>query len=453
MTPAPGVTVRGLLDSRPDALGLSLELLAGAAGLDRRITSPHVQKTGLALAGFQEYLQAGPRADLRRERDPVSREPRRGRAGSRALGSRSRSTFPACSITGGFTPPPELVGRGRARRPAGAADAGRDADRDRQADVHPRRLARRAHGHARRAHGHPRPRRAHRRGERHRQERVRARPDRSRAPAGGRRHRGDPAARRNHPHRHVPRADAPSHGAARRSASSTSRTCSASPRRGRRSASNWSCSSSAGIRLASTSGSASTTSSSRCSGFAVPLIRMPVAPGRNIAILVEVAARNQLLRSRGHHAARALAERLEEALRAGAPFGRTGDRRRRRGRGERGVTRQAGGRSEQAAGEAGRKAGRTGKVAGRQRAAVHHPDRAVGIRQVAGDSRARGPRLLLRRQPADDADSDDGEAVAAGRRRHRKGRDRRRRARRQPAVVVSEDASRACAGCRGSTRC
>ena len=41
---------------------------------------------------------------------------------------------------------------------------------------------------------------------------------------------------------------------------------------------------------------------------------MPVAPGRNIAILVEVAARNQLLRARGHHAARLLAERLNEAL-------------------------------------------------------------------------------------------------------------------------------------------
>src|ERR671922_2224 len=50
-------------------------------------------------------------------------------------------------------------------------------------------------------------------------------------------------------------------------------------------------------------------------GLRVPLIRMPVAPGRNIAILVEVAARNQLLRSRGHHAARALADRLERTLR------------------------------------------------------------------------------------------------------------------------------------------
>ncbi len=49
-------------------------------------------------------------------------------------------------------------------------------------------------------------------------------------------------------------------------------------------------------------------------GVAVPLVRMPVAPGRNLAMLVEVAARNQLLRSRGRHAARLLAERLERRL-------------------------------------------------------------------------------------------------------------------------------------------
>jgi HPr kinase/phosphorylase len=53
-------------------------------------------------------------------------------------------------------------------------------------------------------------------------------------------------------------------------------------------------------------------------GLHVPLIRMPVAPGRSLANLVEVAARNQLLRSRGHHAARELAARLEETLRTGA---------------------------------------------------------------------------------------------------------------------------------------
>jgi HPr kinase/phosphorylase len=52
-------------------------------------------------------------------------------------------------------------------------------------------------------------------------------------------------------------------------------------------------------------------------GIRIPLIRMPVAPGRNVAILVEVAARNQLLRARGHHAAKRLVERLHERLAAG----------------------------------------------------------------------------------------------------------------------------------------
>jgi len=44
------------------------------------------------------------------------------------------------------------------------------------------------------------------------------------------------------------------------------------------------------------------------------MIRMPVAPGRNVAMLVEVAARNSLLRSRGRHAAQRLAERLEHRI-------------------------------------------------------------------------------------------------------------------------------------------
>jgi HPr kinase/phosphorylase len=49
-------------------------------------------------------------------------------------------------------------------------------------------------------------------------------------------------------------------------------------------------------------------------GIRIPTIRMPVAPGRNVAILVEVAARNQLLRTRGHHAARKLVDRLNDQL-------------------------------------------------------------------------------------------------------------------------------------------
>jgi HPr kinase/phosphorylase len=54
-------------------------------------------------------------------------------------------------------------------------------------------------------------------------------------------------------------------------------------------------------------------------GVAVPMIRMPVGPGRNVAILVEVAARNQLLRARGRHAARRLVARADRALAATTP--------------------------------------------------------------------------------------------------------------------------------------
>jgi HPr kinase/phosphorylase len=49
-------------------------------------------------------------------------------------------------------------------------------------------------------------------------------------------------------------------------------------------------------------------------GIPMPMVRMPVAPGRNLAILVEVAARSQLLRSSGHHAARRLMERVNRSL-------------------------------------------------------------------------------------------------------------------------------------------
>ncbi len=53
-------------------------------------------------------------------------------------------------------------------------------------------------------------------------------------------------------------------------------------------------------------------------GLRVPMNRMPVAPGRSVASLVEVAARTQVLRTRGQHAARDLADRLEQRLRRGS---------------------------------------------------------------------------------------------------------------------------------------
>ena len=45
-----------------------------------------------------------------------------------------------------------------------------------------------------------------------------------------------------------------------------------------------------------------------------PYIRMPVTVGRNISILVEIAARNHVLKLQGHHSAREFARKLEEQL-------------------------------------------------------------------------------------------------------------------------------------------
>ena len=56
-------------------------------------------------------------------------------------------------------------------------------------------------------------------------------------------------------------------------------------------------------------------------GVRVPMIRMPVAPGRNLAILVEVAARNQLLKYQGKHSAREFQDRLNRAIAEARPPG------------------------------------------------------------------------------------------------------------------------------------
>jgi HPr kinase/phosphorylase len=47
---------------------------------------------------------------------------------------------------------------------------------------------------------------------------------------------------------------------------------------------------------------------------AIPFVRLPVRPGRNIATIIEVAARNQLLKHQGHHSAREFQERLNRAI-------------------------------------------------------------------------------------------------------------------------------------------
>jgi len=49
-------------------------------------------------------------------------------------------------------------------------------------------------------------------------------------------------------------------------------------------------------------------------GVHIPFIKIPVRPGRNIAAIVEIAARNQLLKLGGHHSAREFQEQLNEEI-------------------------------------------------------------------------------------------------------------------------------------------
>jgi HPr kinase/phosphorylase len=60
-------------------------------------------------------------------------------------------------------------------------------------------------------------------------------------------------------------------------------------------------------------------------GVRVPMLRIPVSPGRNVSSLIEVAARNRLLQVRGHHSAREFQERLDKALEAARESRQRGD--------------------------------------------------------------------------------------------------------------------------------
>jgi HPr kinase/phosphorylase len=104
----PQFTVAGLLASRSEAIGLPLELLSGHEGVERLITSPHIQKTGLALAGFHEYLQPGRilvfgESEVRYldglDRDTLLN----------VLAAAFTHDIPCVLLTGGWTPPPQLL--------------------------------------------------------------------------------------------------------------------------------------------------------------------------------------------------------------------------------------------------------------------------------------------------------------------------------------------------------
>jgi HPr kinase/phosphorylase len=57
----------------------------------------------------------------------------------------------------------------------------------------------------------------------------------------------------------------------------------------------------------------------------VPMLRVPVRPGRSISSIIEVAARNQLLKFQGHHSAREFQDRLNRAIADARPSDFAGD--------------------------------------------------------------------------------------------------------------------------------
>ena len=125
----------------------------------------------------------------------------------------------------------------------------------------------------------------------------------------------------------------------------------------------------------------------------VPLIRMPVAPGRNLAILVEVAARNQLLKERGYDAAQRFVERVDAMIAAGSRAARGG--------GGLAPVRPPRGAPRPIARRRRRREPGTRRARCRPpRAARPRDHRPLGLGEDARLPRPRGHGLVLRRQPA-----------------------------------------------------
>jgi HPr kinase/phosphorylase len=313
MSPQPGVTVATLLGGRPEAFGLPLEILAGRDGVDRLITSPHIQKTGLALAGFHEYLKPG-RVLIFGESEIRYLESLDDAARGTSLRLSLTIDFPCVLITGGFPPPPELVSEAeRAGVPLLRTPVVTPTAIAKLSSILEDSLAERTMMHA-----------------------VLMDVLGLGVLIAGESGIGKSECALDlivRGHRLI--ADDTVE-VRRRQETILIGTCPELTRN------HMELRGLGVINIMELFGVASTRSSKRVElvvqlerwmptreyerlgldevyfdilGLRVPLIRMPVAPGRNIAILVEVAARNQLLRARGHHAARALADRLERSLR------------------------------------------------------------------------------------------------------------------------------------------
>ncbi len=98
-------SVRRLVEGVSEPLGVKLQ--AGVSGLDRTIDSPRIQKLGLALAGYRDYLHSG-RVQFvgRTETGYLSRIGSEKSAGA-LEGVFSRS--PCCIVVTGGVPPPDSL--------------------------------------------------------------------------------------------------------------------------------------------------------------------------------------------------------------------------------------------------------------------------------------------------------------------------------------------------------
>jgi len=114
---SPGVPVSTLLRDLAESRGIDLELLAGADGVDRRITNPHPQKTGLALSGFDKYLREG-RILVLGQSEVRFLEALTSAERSAVIQQVSAHALPCLVVTAGFQPPQEVLDEGdRARLP------------------------------------------------------------------------------------------------------------------------------------------------------------------------------------------------------------------------------------------------------------------------------------------------------------------------------------------------
>src|SRR5574339_807284 len=102
-----GVSVATVLRDLADSRAMDLELLGGAAGVERRITIPHTQKTGLARSGYDAYLRGG-RVLVLGESEVRYLEALEAGARTAVLRRVFEHDLPCVLLTDGFMPVPEL---------------------------------------------------------------------------------------------------------------------------------------------------------------------------------------------------------------------------------------------------------------------------------------------------------------------------------------------------------